>query len=311
MLSVTARFKSFLYPVPQELLRNQRSGDMEMVTRSVQEHYHRGWRSKENQSEGEYEKDLADHVYRRLAHDRSVIIPWLNSIRSLNGASILEIGCGTGSSSVALAEQGAKLTGIDIDDDALVVARDRCRAHSVACEFHSTNVAHYQFEKDFDFVIFFACLEHMTISERLIALEHIWSRMKRGSFLVIIQTPNRLWYIDNHTSLLPFFNWLPDELAFQYASKSRRLSGFKELHKLNDANLEHFRRMGRGVSFHEFELACGDPKMLNVVSSRSTAMRFQVIGRPKDWIYKLLLKRIYPGLHPGWYDANLDLVIQR
>ena len=88
MLSVTARLKSFLYPVPQNLLSNQRSGDLEMVTRSLQEHYHRGWRSKENQPEGEHEKDLADHVYGRLAHDRSVIVPWLNSIRSLNGASI-------------------------------------------------------------------------------------------------------------------------------------------------------------------------------------------------------------------------------
>lgn len=310
-MSVAARFKSFLYPVPAELLSKQRPGDIEMVTRSVQEHYHRGWRSKENQTESAYEKDLADHVHGRLAHDRSVIVPWLNSIRSLEGASILEIGCGTGSSSVALAEQGADLTGVDIDDDALIVARDRCRAHGVSCEFHSVNVADYQLEKDFDFVIFFASLEHMTISERLIALELIWSQMKSGSFLVIIETPNRMWYMDRHTSLLPFFDWLPDELAFRYANKSRRLSEFNELHELTDANMEHFRRLGRGVSFHEFELACGDPKMLNVVSSLQTAMRFQVIGRPKDWIHKLLLKRIYPGLHPGWFDESLDLVIQR
>jgi len=310
-MSVVSRVKSFLYPVPPELLTKQRSGDIETVTRSIQEHYHRGWRSKENQAERAYNKDLADHVYGRLAHNRAVIVPWLNSIRPLSGARILEIGCGTGSSSVALAEQGALLTGIDIDDDALIVARDRCRTHGVDCEFHSVNAVQYQLDEDFDFVIFFASLEHMTISERLTALEHIWSRLNRGSFLVIIETPNRLWYMDRHTSLLPFFDWLPDELAFRYAGKSRRLSEYKNLRELNDANLEHFRRLGRGVSFHEFELACGDPKELNVVSSLLTAMRFQSIGRPKDWIYKALLRRIYPGLHSGWFDGNLDIVIQR
>jgi len=310
-MSATARIKRFLYPVPPDLIRNQRAGDMELVERSVRQHYHRGWRSEENQPTGKYDKDLADHVYGRLAHDRSVFIPWLHSVRPLNGAKILEIGCGTGSSSIAMAEQGADVIGIDIDDDALLVAQDRCLAYGVTCEFQSINAADFRFDGDFDFVIFYACIEHMTVSERLITLDHVWAGMKHGSFLAIVKTPNRLWHTDKHTSGLPFFDWLPDELAFRYTSKSPRLANWKEYDTLCDASLEHFRRRGRGVSFHEFELACEDPKTVNVVSSLMTAMRFQVIGRPKDWAYKFLLRKIYPGLHSGWFDAGLNLVIQR
>jgi hypothetical protein len=53
--------------------------------------------------------DLENHLCRRLNSDRDTIVPWLDDVRPLKGASILEIGCGTGCSTVALAEQGARL----------------------------------------------------------------------------------------------------------------------------------------------------------------------------------------------------------
>jgi methylase of polypeptide subunit release factors len=46
---------------------------------------------------------------------------------------------GTGSSTVALAEQGAIVTGIDIDEDALIVARDRCAAYGLKASFMPLN----------------------------------------------------------------------------------------------------------------------------------------------------------------------------
>ena len=43
-MRATDKLKSFLYPIPPELLKNHRHGDLEVVSRSVQTHYHRGWR---------------------------------------------------------------------------------------------------------------------------------------------------------------------------------------------------------------------------------------------------------------------------
>ena len=35
---------------------------------------------------------------------------------------------------------------------------------------------------------------------------------KWNGLLVIVEAPNRLWLEDTHTSELPFFQWLPDNL---------------------------------------------------------------------------------------------------
>lgn len=43
-------------------------------------------------------QDLQNHVFERMAEARSLILPWLDAARRLDGARILEIGCGTGSS---------------------------------------------------------------------------------------------------------------------------------------------------------------------------------------------------------------------
>jgi 2-polyprenyl-3-methyl-5-hydroxy-6-metoxy-1,4-benzoquinol methylase len=47
---------------------------------------------------------VAMHLSQRLHFDRYQFVPWLSSILPLKGARILEIGCGTGSASVSLAE---------------------------------------------------------------------------------------------------------------------------------------------------------------------------------------------------------------
>src|SRR5262245_54239845 len=59
-------------------------------------------------------RDREDHLFRRLEHARAQVIPWLDAARRLDGARVLEIGCGTGSATVALAEQGARVTGVDL-----------------------------------------------------------------------------------------------------------------------------------------------------------------------------------------------------
>jgi len=53
------------------------------------------------------QKDLQNHLYNRLEKDRNLVVPWLDNAKSLRDSRVLEIGCGTGCSTVALAEQGA------------------------------------------------------------------------------------------------------------------------------------------------------------------------------------------------------------
>ncbi len=214
--------------------------------------------------------DLNDHLIGRLQSDRATIVPWLDSVKKLDGKHILEIGCGTGASTIAFAEQGAQLTAIDVDSLAIKDAKVRCKLYDLNVEFkicNATDIEKLFPQKQFDMIVFYASLEHMTYPERIASLSSAWSLLGSSGILAIIETPNRLWHFDSHTSLLPFFHWLPDEIAMEYSKMSvRKLfnKGFST--QVND-EYTNFMRWGRGMSYHELELAISDIDLKKSINS--------------------------------------------
>jgi S-adenosylmethionine-dependent methyltransferase len=287
------------------------------------------------------QQELQDHLVLRLRRDREEVIPWLDDNRSLRGSKVLEIGCGTGCSTVALAEQGAEVIGIDVDESALEVAKRRCEIYGLDVEFRLANavkVGELFRDTRFDFIIFFASLEHMYHKERISAIRATWDMLPSGGLWCIVETPNRLWHTDSHTSRLPFFHWLPDELAFYYSRFSQR-PHFREKYDNYDDEQQRldFLRQGRGLSFHEFALAIGSIEKLNVRSSLATHLagraqeawlrqhpwmrkkpawlrrpswlRRMAPTPPLDYRYQALLAELYPSIHPGFFDPYLDLIL--
>jgi S-adenosylmethionine-dependent methyltransferase len=317
--SVKGVAQRLLLPVPSHILNNFVQIDkdgLRSIEESIREHYHKGWRSTQNYSKEMYEEDLKAHLCRRLETDRTGIVPWLDHAGNLKNKRLLEIGCGTGSSTVALAEQGAKVTGIDLDEGALLVAQERAKVYGVEAEFRFLNAQEISStfpNANFDLIIFFACLEHMTIAERISSIRDAWKMLPSGGLLVVIETPNRLWYFDGHTSMLPFYHWLPNELAFAYSKFSSR-ENFRELYNdYNPVSKEHFLRRGRGVSFHEFDLALGNTSDLKVISSLSQYQGtwFKLKKSRMYRRYKSNLRSIYPKIHEGFFDDYLYLIIQK
>jgi len=270
--------------------------------------------------------DLEDHLQRRLQTFRSSVVPWLDAAKPLRNATVLEIGCGTGASTVALAEQGARVTAVDMDEPSLTVARDRCRAYGLQCEFVQANGAQLGellAERRFDFVIFFACLEHMTLAERIQSMRATWTSLAPGGLWCCIETPNRLWHFDEHTSRLPFFHWLPDDLAFEYARFSEREPLRSAYRNNTEQAMSSFLRHGRGVSFHEFDIAIGDSARLDVVSSLALWRRerrwFGMTSLPRFWQrfwqpkyrYESLIAALRPDIHRGFFQAYLDLIVRK
>jgi S-adenosylmethionine-dependent methyltransferase len=306
----------FLYRVPAHLSKNQiqiDNGSMSLIGKSIKDYL---YKCKSDCPKEIYEEGLKEHLYKRLETDRARIVPWLDKAKSLNNSSILEIGCGTGSSTVALAEQGAKVVGIDIDKGGLTVAEERCKLYGLEVEFKNLNaidLANVFQGARFDFIIYFACLEHMTIAERLTSLGKTWDMLSTGGLLVIVETPNRLWYFDGHTSILPFFHWLPNELAFKYSCFSPR-EVYRELYKDYDASSkEKFLRRGRGISFHEFDLAIKPAQDLKVISSLSSfkGFTYKLHHSKLERQYKSILRSLCPNIHEGFFDKKLDLIIEK
>jgi S-adenosylmethionine-dependent methyltransferase len=266
------------------------------------------------------QSDFANHLERRLATNRERIVPWITSFHALDGARLLEIGCGTGASTLALAERDARVTAVDLRADSIRVAEDRCRAYGKTATFLAANCADIQQHfagEQFDIVIFYAALEHMTHEERRTGMRGTWEMLARGGSWVVIDTPNRLWYFDGHTALLPFYHWLPDRLAFEYARFSPR-EYFREVYSEFTPDKElHFLRRGRGVSFHEFDLFIAPTTELNVISCLHTYVRTHDATKRQNWVdsgsadFAAHLRKACPKVHSAFFEPSLDLAIRK
>lgn len=186
--------------------------------------------------------------------------PWLASVVPLRGLRVLEIGAGSGCATIPLLESGAMLTSIDIEPRDLEIAQLRAELHGVAdhVSFHCMNASDIgaQFEpSQFDLIIYCATLEHMTTDEQLASLSAAWDLLAARSYLAVCDTPNRLWYFDDHTAQQAFYHWLPDRIARLYAAKTPRPVFNEDFAGDCDGDSLRLTRWGRGLSYHEFELA--------------------------------------------------------
>ncbi len=267
----------------------------------------------------EGQADVSAHMTKRLDEFRFSVIPWLNSIFPLAGAALMEIGCGTGASTVALAEQGARVVGLDVSSRALEVARIRCQCHDVSASFlleNAVNLRTVAPAGQFDAVIFFASLEHMTWEERRLSLGAAWSILQPGQYLIVIETPNRLWHTDTHTSLDPFFHWLPDEVALPYSRLTKRKTFNEAFQHPTSESMTEFARRGRGVSYHDLALSLGiAPENLPVVSSMQAFLRplrfEQVLYYSTSQRYERFLQRLAPDLPPGLTHRDLYVALRK
>ena len=144
---------------------------------------------------GEGQADMANHLERRTNSDRQIVIPWLDSVCQLQGCRVLEIGCGTGASTIALAEQGCDVTAVDVNEGNLLAAQERCRIHGLSAKFLCANATELQKQfplGTFDLIVFFATLEHLTYAERMPAMKGTWAMLKPGGLWGVVETPNRL-----------------------------------------------------------------------------------------------------------------------
>ena len=257
--------------------------------------------------------DLEDHIKNRIFVSRTKIIPWVMKNLELKNKKLLEIGCGTGSSSITLAEQGAEVTGIDVDIPSIKAARLRANLLALKIKFlelSSTEIN--KLNESFDIVMYYATLEHMTVEERIESLKQAYSLLSENGYLIVVEAPNRLWIEDTHTSELPFFNWLPDNLAYLYTKFSEKQSFNSKYLDEEYLMLDEFYRRGRGVSYHEFDLAFNNSEDLIIISSLNRLVYSKSLINTFFYkkIYKLYLKK-FTNKNIAFLEEYLDLIIQK
>lgn len=72
-----------------------------------------------------------DAVGERIAHIAGQLCDAVEGRRSLRGADVVDLGCGTGSVALAASARGAQVTGVDLTPELISIARGRAGADAV------------------------------------------------------------------------------------------------------------------------------------------------------------------------------------
>lgn len=214
--------------------------------------------------------DLEEDVSHRVNRFHNCLVPWIRRAASISNFRVIEVGSGGGAATAALAPYVKHIHCYEIEENPKKVARARLDfwGHdNVTFEqgLFSRDAALLQTQKNFDAVFLIAVLEHTHFHEFREILLAAYDAVKPGGLIVVAETPNRLHFKDAHTSFLPFFQWLPPEIAREYYSRSPREHFVQHIgdsvrkHGANSSQVtENFARWGRGVSYHDFEIVLGE-----------------------------------------------------
>ena len=85
--------------------------------------------------------------------DRSDLPFWLDEASGLSANSVLELACGTGRLSKALAQSGLNVTGIDFSSAMLHHARQNGAAHNASIQWIETDMRSFDLGTQFDLII--------------------------------------------------------------------------------------------------------------------------------------------------------------
>ena len=106
-------------------------------------------------------------------------------------ARALDVGCGTGTYSVHLAQCGYKVTGIDFVEDALKLARNRAKEAGVTIEFENCDVLSFRPNEPYDLVIDSGCLHSLDDKTRPAYLDNLLSWLRPGGQFVLVHFNKR------------------------------------------------------------------------------------------------------------------------
>ncbi|WP_298625189.1 bifunctional 2-polyprenyl-6-hydroxyphenol methylase/3-demethylubiquinol 3-O-methyltransferase UbiG [uncultured Legionella sp.] len=109
-------------------------------------------------------------------------LDFIKNHASLEGARVLDVGCGGGILCEALARCGADVTGIDAEADAIKSASEHARQQNLSIHYKATPIEEFEAER-FDIITCMEMLEHVQRPEQVI--QHCKRLLKPGGILFL------------------------------------------------------------------------------------------------------------------------------
>lgn len=152
---------------------------------------------------------LEDVDYKRYAS-------WIQNNLNKNGiekGEILEVGCGTGSMTLALYQLGHKMTGLDLSGEMLTEADSKAFETGANIRWIQGDIVEMTFPAKFDAVVStMDTFNYILEEEELIqAMEHVWDALKPGGiFLFDVNTPYRLQEVYGNNT----FHYVGEDVSY-------------------------------------------------------------------------------------------------
>lgn len=247
------------------------------------------------------------------------IVPWLAQRVPLDGARVLEYGCGAADVSRAFAARAGHVLGLDIDGPMIDAGRRmlaEAGVENVTLEHHPVAEivdAMRARAGEIDIVLLYAVVEHLSVAERVEVLQAAREVADPDGLIVVVEAPNRLMSFDAHSVQLPYFDWLPPDLKRLVADRSQRVEVREGLAAARaagpEAEREWWVRFGTGVSHHEFELVFEDLRRHALFGGWDSLLCPTRPLHPGETALAADLERQRPDLGPMWSRYWLDVVL--
>ena len=115
---------------------------------------------------------------------RRVFLRMLGETGNLAGASVLDVGCGTGRWSQQLRDHGAKVLAIDISPEAIEANRQQIPG----VEFRVADLAHLDMpESGFDLIVSVTVLQHLSFEEQRSASAALARALRPGGQMLVLE----------------------------------------------------------------------------------------------------------------------------
>ena len=205
-----------------------------------------------------------------------------------DGCDVLDLACGSGHQTLAWAERGFRVTGLDFDADLLLAGRARfartgggmsarwTQADAVSLPFRSGS---------FDVVFNNSLLEHVPAWRRVLSET---ARIMRPGGIFVMYTTNRACPLQQEVNHFPFYPWLPDPVqrrVLAWIMKHRRdLVNFTDYPAVNWFTFGGMRRAFRDVGLEPFD-RLDLMRHERVGGVRGALASVMALGGPFKWPY--------------------------
>lgn len=153
-----------------------------------------------------------EQARRLLDMETRYIDPIIDRVR---GAWVLDLACGSGTQSIAWAERGARVVGIDFDTGLLSIGRKEAEQSAERMEggpptWSCGDATKLPFrDGSFDMVFCNSLLEHIPEWQKTL---REMSRVLRPGGVVVVYTTNRHCPLQQEVNHFPFYSWLPESV---------------------------------------------------------------------------------------------------